>query len=290
MAKSFREWKEAKSQEAPDQRLHEIQNMIAQTCEDMALMPDKKRKERVCGTLRLYRHHDLATKIEHCAVGKLCGSLYCIDCRKRAATSLKKRLFSYCKKAFDDDEKLALNRLRHATILCQLVPLHTKSVKAAVTKTRKNLTALKRRFPDIWMKGAFEFEVVDLHRATSRKAKTLSEMKTVDDQYQILVHFHALMDVRSDDAKTITNWMKQKWPQSHAVLLKGTIAGQSLPDKCEKIASYSFKDRVKFNNSFKTDGYLEGNFFTYKLLSDLIVIYDSIGSKGYSSLLIDIGK
>lgn len=247
-------------------------------------------QKRVNDALCCCREYGLAKKIRDCDVGKLCSSVYCQSCRDRAATSLYKRFRFHFDGELDGDVAIAQRRLRYLTVLCELTTVDIDAIKVAVVQARKGLNAYKRRYSSIWVMGAFEFELVDLKFAERIKKKTLNELNETEASLQVLVHFHVLVDIKNYEESEMKIWLEKKWPGSRRVAIQETIESQPIDEKLTKIASYGFKNRVRFNNSFKTDGYADGNLFTNRQLSDLVSIYDGVGNKGYSSLLIGIGN
>jgi len=245
---------------------------------------------RVKTALSWAKNWELLKKIEDCRVGQFCGSLYCKTCRKRAVGTFETRLLSHCSQQFGGDNKLALSRLRYVTVLCELTSVDLDSAKDAVSLSRKNLNAFKRRFPAIWLQGTFEFELVSFKLSKARKKKTLTQMDTTGKDVQVLVHFHALMDIKSYEEAKVKAWLSRRWQGDHRVHVQSTHTDQSIEDKCRQLASYGFKNRVKFNPTFDAMDFENGRLFKNGELADLVAIYDGIGERGCSSLLIKMGS
>jgi len=245
---------------------------------------------RVKTALKWSQNWELLKKIEGCRVGGLCGSLYCKRCRKRAVDNFEARLSEHCHKHFGGNNDLALSRLRYVTVLCELTSINFPAVKGAVDQSRKNLNAFKRRFSDIWLQGTFEFELVSFELSNARKKKTLLQMDSNGENVQVLVHFHALMDIKEYEEIQVKKWLSKRWKGDYRVRVQMTFADQSIDEKCYKLASYGFKDRVRFNPTFDAKDYEDGRRFKHGELADLVEIYDGGSKRGCSSLLIGIGS
>lgn len=249
----------------------------------------------------------LADKIENCGRGKLCSSVYCEDCRKRAANGLNKRISDHTQDRFGDDADEARYRLRYMTVLCELTAFNVADVKQAVAHARKDFKAMKRKFPDIWMQGSFEFELIDMklldksdagvdQNKRAIKQQTLSammDMSIKDNRslgQRVIVHFHVLLDLNETDEEEFKNWVSSRWNcHRNQTEVKRLQKGQSLEEMTKKVSSYGFKNRIQYNLSFATKGYKKGVWFSNENLGTLAGIYDRIGNRGYKSLLIGIG-
>lgn len=249
----------------------------------------------------------LANKIANCRRGHLCGSVYCVDCRNRAAEGLNERISSHTQDRFDDDDDEARNNLRYVTVLCELTAFNQADVKQAVAIARKDIKAMKRKFSDIWIQGSFEFELIDMklldksdagvnQNSRALKQQTLSAMMDMNINesrslgQRVIVHFHMLVDLNGADGDDFNNWVGGRWnSHSNQTEVKRLNKEQSLEDMAKKVSSYGFKNRVQYNLSFTTKGYKKGVWFTNENLGTLAGIYDRIGNRGYKSLLIGIG-
>ena len=249
----------------------------------------------------------LANKIRNCGRGRLCGSVYCVDCRKRAADGLNKRISDHTQDRFGDDADEARCHLRYMTVLCELTAFNVADVKQAVADARKGIKAMKRKFSDIWMQGSFEFEVMDMklldksdagvdQNKRALKQQTLAAMIDMSIKnsrslgQRVIVHFHVLVDLNGTDGVEFKKWVGNRWScHNNQTEVKRLNKGQSLENMAKKVSSYGFKNRIQYNLTFKTKGYKEGVWFTNENLGTLAGIYDGIGNRGYKSLLIGIG-
>jgi len=242
----------------------------------------------------------LADKIENCGRGQLCGSVYCVDCRNRAAAELNKRISAHSDIRFGDDADEARNHLRYMTVLCELTDLDFQEVKQAVADARINIKAMKRRFADIWTQGSFEFELIDMKllgkSGSTVKQETLAAMidMSVKESFslgqRVIVHFHTLVDLNGTDDVEFRGWVRSRWNKHHRQTnVQRTRSNQSLENMAKKISSYGFKNRVQYNLTFDTDGYKRGVWFKNNRLGALSSIYDRIGGRGYKGLLIGLG-
>ena len=243
---------------------------------------------------------DLADKIESCGRGRLCGSVYCVDCRNRAASELNKRISRHVHGRFDDDADEARQHLRYVTVLCELTDFNLADVKQSIANARQDIKAMKRRFSNIWVQGSFEFELIDMKLLGKSgaviKQDTLAAMMNMsvkDSQslgQRVIVHFHALVDLNGTDGSEFRRWVRNRWhAHGKQTEVKCTNKGQTLTNMAKKISSYGFKNRVQYNLSFLTNGYKKGVWFKNEHLGMLVGIYDRIDGRGYKGWLIGRG-
>jgi hypothetical protein len=249
----------------------------------------------------------LADKIESCGRGQLCGSVYCVECRGRAAAELNKRISAHNEIKFGDDADEARNHLRYMTVLCEITAFNVVDVKQAVADARKDIKAMKRRFGDIWVQGSFEFELIDMRlldksdagvnqNSRSLKQQTLAAMMNMSIKesrslgQRVIVHFHTLVDLNGTDEVEFNKWVRNRWnSHSNQTEVKRTNKGQTLKNMAKKISDYGFKNRVQYNLSFETNGYKRGIWFNNNHLGTLAGIYDRMDGRGYKGLLIGHG-
>jgi hypothetical protein len=267
------------------------------------VLSGKHLERSVRGALASIGATSLANKIANCGRAAVCSSLYCRKCRSRAASKMEQRLQGRFRTALRSNPKLLQERWRYLTVLCEVTEFKVGNVKAAVTRARTVLRALKRKFPKLWMQGAFEFELVDLDDMQSTedaefsvKKRTLLAMLDGDEAKfvgkKILVHYHAVVDLGDCASGEIGDWFRKRYPShSRQIELKETRSKQDVEDKLRKIASYGFKNRLRYNKSFITSGYETGSYFTNEDAGKLIKLYDQFigsGTGSYKSVLIGL--
>ncbi|MGH2478040.1 MAG: hypothetical protein ACRED7_12330 [Stellaceae bacterium] len=277
---------------------------IARLLAESPVQSEKHLERNVNVALRSIGDHKLANKIRDCGRGKVCSSLYCRKCRNRVAAAMEQRLWDYFRKALKGNAGRLQHRWRYLTVLCELTALDAKSVKRAAERARAVLKAFHRRYKDIWLRGAFEFELVDLDymsvtedEEVSIKMQTLLAMLDTDKSRfagkKVLVHYHAVLDIGKYDEKPIRAWLALRYPKhNRLVRMQLTNRGQSVDEKLRKIASYGFKNRLRYNKSFVTSGYETGEYFVNKDAGKLISLYHKFidaGAGGYKSILIGLG-
>ena len=269
----------------------------------MNVLSGKHLEGKVQGALRSINAHKLADKIAGCNRRSVCSSIYCRKCRNTAAAKLEARLRDRFVKSLNSDPDLLQDRWRYLTVLCAISEFNVKSVKASVDGAREVLRALKRKYQNLWMQGAFEFELVDFDDLSvtedadvSVKLQTLLMMMDQDESKfvgkKILVHYHAVVDIGDYDGREIGKWLQKRYSKhSRQVQIKQTISGQAVDDKIRKIASYGFKNRLRYNKSFITSGYETGEYFANGDAGKLIKLYHQFidaGSGSYKSILIGL--
>tara|TARA_Y100000034_G_scaffold135629_1_gene208336 strand:+ start:556 stop:1479 length:924 start_codon:yes stop_codon:yes gene_type:complete len=267
-------------------------------------------RNRVIDALRVTgeaEHIGLADRIENCGRGRLCGSAYCSDCRKRAVTGLSDRISRHIESRYGSSKKKIREQLRYVTVLCELVDLDYGSVKTARKRAQKDLDALVRRFKGTWIQGTYELELMDMglldksdagvaQNKRAAKQRTLAALKGVDVKdsgslgQQVIVHFHALVDLNGVDGDQFKEWVRRRWnADGRQTRIQLTDSSQSWREMVSKIASYGFKNRVQYNLTFETNDYLKGKWFKNEDLAELVMIYDGLRNKRNNGLLIGRG-
>jgi hypothetical protein len=248
----------------------------------------------------------LAYRIKGCSKGQFCGSVYCIDCRWRAARALNERLQVHIESRFGNDKVEAQETLRYVTVLCELTDFDFDAVAQSVKQARKHRNAVKRHFKnkgiDLWGQGSFEFELMDMKllmgskiEGSDVKRNTLSAMKGMTIKecsalgHQVIVHFHMLVDLNGADEIDFKRYLAKRFGDVSRQIDVGVIhKDQELTEMMSKISSYGFKNRHRYNFEFETIGYLRGKYFDDECLGKLAGIYDAIDGRGYSGLLISL--
>ena len=277
----------------------------------------KRTKAIVQQALRASGGDELADRIENCSRGAYCSSIYCKSCRDRYADSLRIRLTSRAKQRHGNRHDRIHAAFRHLTVIFDVVDLRSqefsraggaksslhiaglKEVKAALERARAETKAMRRRFPKLWMQGAFEIEAIDtgtLYSMAShtRKAKLIRALVAQRASpanaagTQLIVHCHCVVDVADVDAEEFHNWVHSRWSLPHQARLSTTYSPskQSLEKKLYKLASYCFKNRLEYNFSDETSGWEDSERIPYGELADMVRIYDHLSGKGLSGWLL----
>lgn len=248
---------------------------------------------KVSTALRATGNSALANKIAGCVSRSRCSSFYCGDCRDRAAKNFVARVNRRIEDKLDGDPDLVQQRFRYVTVLHEVVPFDASSVMNSVEKCRVALNAFHRRFQDVWLQGAFEFELIDLdHLSRIKSGNGLVKRQTMEGMLQtlptglkILVHFHAILDLVDEDEAVVKSWLKSRWSDhSKQVDVRVTEKGQPLEDKIWKMCSYCFKNRTQFNDTFVTRDFELGKDFTNEQLGKLVTLYQEFLDASYGSI------
>ena len=262
---------------------------------DRSLSRGDANVKKVHRALRWVGNDVLANRIAQCLPRARCSSFYCEYCRNRAAKSLEAKLHRRIETEMRRTESLVQERLRFVTVLHDVVLFDAGSVRSSVEMCRVEMNAFHRAFPDVWIRGAFEFELIDLEHLLRKsntkgikKRNTLSAMlagSSLPAGLKILVHFHATMDLGDRNGSEVLDWMQSRWDKHRSqVDIKATHAGQKLQDKIWKISSYCFKNRFRFNDTFETRDYEMGKEFTNEQLGSLISLYQDFLDAGSGTI------
>jgi hypothetical protein len=271
---------------------------------------------RVINALRRFGYESLADKIENCRKGARCGSYWCGKCRHASAKGLELRLSRrFCR--FEGDHAQAVKDLRWVTVIHDFVPLDVGKVEKSLKKGKHLLHTVRRHFPDIWIRGAWELEVIDVAALAksdggkgSVKLDTLKTMlgrKCSSESFLLLVHFHVVVDLNGHSEVEFKRWLRRRkvwkkhprqidvssiWSSKTQLTMSGkhtsyeNMGQKALDDLAWKLGSYPFKSRVQFNHTFRTDDYKDGSYIPDKELARLVHYHDTIGKK---VLLIGVG-
>lgn len=266
------------------------------------LMPTHRlKRERVTTALHSVGNADLAHTIMNCGRGRLCGSSYCKHCRRRMWLSLHERVWERVNVRHGGDEQSANAGLRWLTILNDLTPLDERAVAKAMKEARKVLTAMRRKFPGLWMQGAFELELINLsllrtYSENTTKRDTLAAMlgdHAGTMRIAVLVHFHVIMDVSEVDEDELKSWIIKRWSQHpNQTKCQRLRTDRTFVKNIRKLTSYPFKDAMSYKLTF--EGYNNVEFgdeksFTNDELGFLVTLYDRTGGNGWTNLLIKRG-
>jgi len=228
-------------------------------------------------SLRKSRKFRDAEKLKECRRGAYCGSIYCAECRNRMALKLLRRVRLHISTQ-KMDEVACRERLRWVTVLHSLEHADVEKVKEATKRARADYVQLNRKFSSSWAQGAFEYELVDMVKVSSRvnknssgsrkknTLKTLGGDNTTLDKSDwswtdksgnrradyILVHTHFLMDCGDEDWTEIEKDMRRRWDKKYQVRVDGltNFSTRSLDDSLWKMSSYCFKNRCSHHYEF----------------------------------------
>jgi hypothetical protein len=181
-------------------------------------------------------------------------------------------------------------------VLCEVTSLDNDSVATAVKTARKDIDAFKRRFPKVWLQGAFEFEVVSLGLVVKGATEDIGKQDTLsamigsiplDMNDGVLVHFHVVLDLNGEDPNAVKLWLRTRWDKHYRQTKLQTLRSDySIEESLKKLSRYPFKNRAQYNHTFVTDGFKGKQYFSYGVLGFLVSLYSSTSGKGYSGILI----
>ena len=254
-----------------------------------------------CGVTGATRQSCWPIKFKIVKKGWSCCSLWCGRCRHRYAKGLQQRQLDQILLPFRSDYEAAYERLRHVTVLSDLVPLHENDsrLKKAICLDRKRFNATKKAFPKIGFQGSFELELVDfkllMSSGSAIKRRTIKSLMGYEDGTPIslipmlvLVHSHSLWDLGPypvDDVRLfVTDQFAPHAP--YQVKFDRIYKDQPFDELSFKLGSYPFKDRVQFNLSFDTHSYEHGPYFCDRDLARFVLLYKRMSNKGFKTMLL----
>lgn len=241
-------------------------------------------RKRVLVALRAYGDHELADEYERCNPRDLCRLHHCDRCRGRWFYSALNRVnetkaLFYGSQPYHDIE--AKRHMRHVTGLVALVRLSVRAIKAAIKECKKGFQSFSKKFKNVPVLGFYEIELINVPMmvqagACPEKRRTLEEMLGRDlsevNEVMALVHWHVLMFFRggNGDEEKVQKWLRKHYPHRRQVRIDPLRWEQDLSDSLKKLAGYPLKNRHRYNLSFDTHGYENGNYIRPKELSFLV--------------------
>lgn len=261
--------------------------------------------------------YDVWERISNCGTDrKRCGSRYCTKCFNRyvaTQTGLVEKLFdNYATEADQRDN------IRQLTVLFDAFhfDLHSKPyptlsparVDVARAFARKELQALKRRFPSITVVGALEMEPIDgptkarrkdssaidallvmgAHRDTAPgvyRFLTAPGMQQWAD-YLILYHGHFVVDLNGTDDKDFRSWCHKRWghnrpknPVRRGAYVQRLYKNRTIQQSLQTMARYPLKTPFHYHVPKNNCGQPSTGLSRYEdaILSAMIVDDDRIG-------------
>jgi hypothetical protein len=185
------------------------------------------------------------TRMAVCADGgAVCGSIFCNDCRERKQNWM---LRIYRARAAEMTEPEARARLRHVTILHEIVGVMDNAEVIEIDKTIELVTAaaedlrreianmgraLKRQGHRIWLRGGIHIELLDMEwggllksrKEGNKKAKVMlewfekrlekGEFYDFEAARAFVVHAHVLVDLNELDENEWKATLKARWGET----------------------------------------------------------------------------
>ena len=275
-------------------------------------------------SLRIAGKHRDVKRLEECRRGSYCGNIYCSTCRNRMAAKLLARVQLHLV-SHDMDDASCRERLRWVTVLHSLEKAEIGALKEATKRARAGYVQLNRKFKCSWAQGAFEYELVDMEKVSSRienndsgirKKATLQKLggyeaslDSLDWSWRwldeagnkrtdyILVHTHFLMDCGEEDWNAIDADMRKRWHQDYQVRIDGLtdFNVRSLDESLWKMSSYCFKNRCSHHYDFNQykfdneDSDEDENMFSIHEMNMIYEIYKNIAGGRNTGLLLSWG-
>ena len=107
----------------------------------------------------------------------------------------------------------------------------------------------------------------------------------------LFVHFHSITNLNKSqiddifrDEYFVGDKPLIKHNQKNSLYVQGFNPNKSLDKNIEKLCSYPFKDPHRFKHSFRGSDYLNGEYYDYNELSELIRIYQKLQKRNWKGL------
>ena len=275
-------------------------------------------------SLKFVGQWQASERLNKCGRGRYCGNIYCKTCRDRMAVKLLDRFkthLTYRPDRSASREDYSRDNLRFVTVLHDLIPADRHKVKQAQDRVRKEYRNFSTKW-GCWYQGAFEYELVDMAKVVTHIADVGSQSRKKDSLLRkagikpdlledkdvswtdkdgrkrtdyILLHTHFLMDCGQNGWDEIATDMRRRWYGKNDVDISTLydFSIRTLEDSLWKMASYPFKNRVKYHYDFGNFEWERGeeefediNAFNANELLTLFEIYKHMmGSKKTGHLL-----
>lgn len=220
----------------------------------------------------------------------------------------------------------AYSDVKFVTGLVAVCPLNEAEIRGQIMWARRLFRRLVNTFPDFWIEGSFELELVNLGKVLNcsvghenqnkiRQIRGLSGLERnvlfpEADDVRVLLHWHALIVGLGTERvrRTRRRGRPRKGvdsefievPVSPLSILKkhyNRVPGQlhvqplrkdqSPNNAIRKLSSYPFKNVYRYKYTHTGSDYANGEYFTNQELARLVMIQDKIrGGRGYKGLLI----
>lgn len=264
--------------------------------------------------------YDVWERIRDCGTDRMrCGSRYCTKCFNRyvdSQTTLMRQLFA--NHATEADQRA---NIRQLTVLFDAFPfdLHSKAYPTICAQrsdkarayARKEIQALKRRFPAITIVGAFEMEPIDGPTKESRRdSSALDTLLRVGmarhtghgiyrthvpssmqqwANHLILYHGHFVVDLNGTDDKDFRVWCHSRWgnkrrndPVRRGVHVQNLYTTRTIEQSLQTLARYPLKTPFHYHVPKNNCGQPSTGLIRYEdtILSAMVVDDDRIGICG----------
>jgi hypothetical protein len=252
-----------------------------------------------------------------------CGTIYCIPCYNRAIERQRERIISVFQR--HTSEQAQRSHLRHVTLLFDAYgfDLWAKSYPtfpydrtlAGIEYARKELRAMKRKFPNLVMVGGIELEPMDKdarqRRYNSKATDSLLLEGAVRDRavgyrrisvpsgmekwqdHIILLHAHILMDINGTDEQAFKSYCQERLgnkrkvnPVPRGVVINPLRDNKTINESIDGISRYPYKTFFHYNLPKRLKDQVPPDRYEDEILATMIVGHGALGTK---RTLINIG-
>lgn len=247
---------------------------------------------RLAQSLYAVGRMDVFKRIESCASGKKCGSLWCRSCRDSASRSASERLISRVReKQYSNDDFI------HLTAPVGLAKFDLEDVNRVLHEDSLRWKRIRNR-NGFWIEAIYEFELVNFRYLMSSdgsdlkkvQMKQLVEASGLHENEFIFVHWHGVSDIRRNDVARIFSeeyfvGLKPLYKTMESGLyVQGFHKDKDVDQNMRKIGSYPFKNALRFKHTFKGSNYSNGEFFTLEELGNLVTLYQEVQGRHWRRL------
>ena len=235
----------------------------------------------------------------------VCQSLWCPNCRKFLSkmyeNRVKKRLTQrLLPSEYTNDD------FHHISGVLGICEVDEKEVLKLITKDTNRWRRIRYRVNTLiqpkdcpFVETVYEFELVNWRflRSSSqsdfkrKQIQQLIEHQRFRGSVFLFVHFHSITNMSKEqitevfrDEYFVGDKPLIKTNKENGLFVQKFHSKQSLEKNIEKLCSYPFKDPHRFKHSFRGSDYLNGEYFEYEELSNLIKVYQKVQKRSWRGL------
>lgn len=245
-----------------------------------------------------------------------CGTIYCIQCYNRAVARQHQRITKLFQRHSSEAEQR--QHLRHVTLLFDAYGFDLWSkpypvfpydrTLTGIDYARKELNALKRKFPELVMVGAFELEPMD-GPARNRRYNAKAIVALLNDgavrdtglgikrisvptgmakwqDHVLVLHAHILMDLQGTDISAFDTYCRQRFGNLRKVnkVPRGVVINplrdnMTIPESITGISKYPYKTFFHYDLPKRLKGIVQPTMYEEEILAAMIHGHKRLGTK-----------
>ena len=235
----------------------------------------------------------------------VCQSLWCPNCRKFLSKMYENKIRQRLTERLLPSE-YTNDDFHHISGVLGVCEVDEKEVLKLISDDTNRWRRIRYRVNTLikpkdcpFIESVYEFELVNW---TFLRSSSLSDFKKKQIQQLIehqrfrgsvflFVHFHSITNLSKEqitevfrDEYFVGDKPLIKTNKENGLFVQKFHSKQTLEKNIEKLCSYPFKDPHRFKHSFRGSDYLNGEYFEYEELSQLIKVYQKVQKRSWRGL------